>query len=128
MKYSIEISFTHFSKIGIDNSSHRTSKQGMVWNGKWFFHIPFQQLCILFPFHTKDLPFHSKIFFHILFHTSTPRNVEVANFCGSGSGGRVLLPVWPFVSNLNVVKFCVKYMMKRKCLTDHHYSFTKKHF
>ena len=57
---------------------------GMQWNGKRFFHIPYWQFSsIPFPFHTKNLPFHTKIFFHIpfytkiffhiLFHTSIPK-------------------------------------------------------
>ena len=38
----------------------------MVWNGKQFFHIPYWQFSsIPFPFHTKNLPFHTKIFFDI---------------------------------------------------------------
>ena len=38
----------------------------MVWNGRRFFRIPFGQFfSIPFPFHTKNLPFHTKIFFHI---------------------------------------------------------------
>ena len=45
-------------------------RQGMVWNGRRFFHIPYWQFSsIPFPFHTKNLPFHTKIFFHIPFHT-----------------------------------------------------------
>ena len=58
------------------------------WNGRRFFHIPYSQFSsILFPFHTKNLPFHfpfhtriffhipfhTKIFFHIPFHTSIPK-------------------------------------------------------
>ena len=51
-----------------------TYRQGMVWNGRRFFHIPYWQFSsIPFPFHTKNLPFHipflTKIFFHIPFHT-----------------------------------------------------------
>ena len=43
---------------------------GMEWNGRRFFHIPYWQFSsISFPFHTKNLPFHTKIFFHIPLHT-----------------------------------------------------------
>ena len=46
--------------------SRHTSRQGMVWNGRRFFHIPYWQFSsIPFPFYTKNLPFHTKIFFHI---------------------------------------------------------------
>ena len=49
--------------------------------------------------------------------------MEASNFCGSGSGTRVLLLLWPFLSkvkNLNVVQFFVKYMSKSDCSIDHH--------
>ena len=64
------------------------SGHGMDWNGRRFFHIPnWQFSSILFPFHTKNLPFHipfhtkiffhipfhTKIFFHVPFHTSIPK-------------------------------------------------------
>ena len=55
-----------------------TAEQGMVWNGRRFFHIPYWQFSsIPFPFHTKNLPFHipfhTKIFFDIPFHISIPK-------------------------------------------------------
>ena len=51
-------------------------RQGMVWNGRRFFHIPYWKFpSISFPFHTKNLPFHNKNFFHISFHTSLPKKV-----------------------------------------------------
>ena len=41
----------------------------------------------------------------------------------AGSGKRIPLPLWPFISNfknLNVVEFFVKYTTKSKCFIDHH--------
>ena len=51
--------------------------QGMVWNGiKDDFSIIYTGifLSIPFPFHTKNLPFYTKIF-HILFHSSVPKKL-----------------------------------------------------
>ena len=47
-------------------------RQGMVWNRME------NDFCIFHtgnfrPFHTKNLPFHTPIFFHIPFHTSIPK-------------------------------------------------------
>ena len=45
------------------------SGHGMESNGTRFFHIPYWQFSsIPFQFHTKNLPFHIKNFFHIPFH------------------------------------------------------------
>ena len=41
----------------------------------------------------------------------------------AGSGKRVLLPLWPFISNfknLNVVQFFVKYTTKSECFINRH--------
>ena len=41
----------------------------------------------------------------------------------AGSGKRVPLPLWPFISNvksLNEVQFFVKYTTKSECFIDHH--------
>ena len=59
--------------------------QGMVWNGRRFFHIPFWKFSsIPFPFHTKNLPFHfpfhTTIFFHIPFRSSIPFSIPYYNF------------------------------------------------
>ena len=69
---------TNVSKPGRHIILLITANQGMVWNGRRFFHIPYWQFSsIPFPFHTKNLPFHipfyTKIFFHIPFHASIPR-------------------------------------------------------
>ena len=49
----------------------RQYQQGMVWNGRRFFHIPYWQFSsIPFPFHAKNLPFHTK--FSSIFHSILP--------------------------------------------------------
>ena len=45
----------------------------MEWNGRRFFHIPYWQFSsIPFPFHTKNLPFHSILKFSSIFHSILP--------------------------------------------------------
>ena len=64
----------------------QTAALPLVAGGAWYgikddfsiFHtgnfLPFHFHSIPFPFYTKNFPLHAKIFFHIPFHTSIPRN------------------------------------------------------
>ena len=48
---------------------------GMVWNERWFFHIPYRLFSFIpFPFHTTNVLFHTKILFCIPLHTSMPNS------------------------------------------------------
>ena len=56
-------------------SSLQQTGHAMEWNGRRFFRIPYCKISsIPYPFHTKNfpfyIPFHTKFFFHIPFHSS----------------------------------------------------------
>ena len=53
--------------------------QSMVWNGMEDDFFIFHTGSFPFQFHTKNFSFHSKIFFHIPFHTSIPKKFWTEN-------------------------------------------------
>ena len=75
--------YTLFHEIQEHNfQAYWKAENGMEWNERQFLYILCWQFSsIPFPLHTKNLPFHTKIFFFITFHIKVSLDRKLRVIC-----------------------------------------------